>query len=278
MKHFHFTNSPVTPGMIRPFHCLAAVGLFMFMGVAVGMGAGAITLLVYGFLYWTPVETDKAELSSQDDLASAELNFGVYSPKWISITKFASFVDGCEADHYKLLFDQFTRVNEVSQKKITSGQLSFTEARKPENHALNRYTDILPYDQTRVILGDDHYINASKIYEINFNQEGLPLLTLDRRKVSYIATQAPLSETCGDFWRMIYENKISIIVALTGLVEQGRRKAFQYWPRTLKSTFTFSSYSTDFAVSFTQEISFASYTIRKFTVTSWALRTPKHQQ
>ncbi len=37
----------------------------------------------------------------------------------------------------------------------------------------------------------------------------------------YIATQAPLHSTIGDFWQMVWEQKSQTILMLTGLEEQG---------------------------------------------------------
>ena len=37
----------------------------------------------------------------------------------------------------------------------------------------------------------------------------------------YIATQAPLEDTRGDFWRMVWEQQSRVIIMLTDLEEQG---------------------------------------------------------
>ncbi|CAM5173703.1 unnamed protein product [Eretmochelys imbricata] len=79
-------------------------------------------------------------------------------------------------------------------------------ARK-ENIKKNRYKDILPYDQTRVVVnlctdeGQTDYINASFIQWAN-------------NKRCYIATQGPLPHTVLDFWRMIWEYGVKVGVTL----------------------------------------------------------------
>lgn len=51
----------------------------------------------------------------------------------------------------------------------------------------------------------------------------------DERR-AYIATQAPLPHTFGDFWAMVWQERCQILVALTNMVESGRKKCDQYWP------------------------------------------------
>ncbi|XP_069503668.1 tyrosine-protein phosphatase non-receptor type 18 isoform X2 [Ambystoma mexicanum] len=93
-----------------------------------------------------------------------------------------------------------------------------------DNIKKNRYKDILPYDQTRVPLsllvedGQSDYINASFI-------QGLD------NKRCYIATQGPLSHTVVDFWRMIWEYCVKVIVMACREVEQGKKKCECYWPK-----------------------------------------------
>uniref|UniRef100_A0ABM5GE00 Receptor-type tyrosine-protein phosphatase O isoform X2 n=1 Tax=Pogona vitticeps TaxID=103695 RepID=A0ABM5GE00_9SAUR len=95
----------------------------------------------------------------------------------------------------------------------------------PMNRSKNRYTNILPYDFSRVRLvsmneeeGSD-YINANYIPGYNSPQE-------------YIATQGPLPETRNDFWKMVLQQKSQIIVMLTQCNEKRRVKCDHYWPFT----------------------------------------------
>ena len=62
------------------------------------------------------------------------------------------------------------------------------------------------------------YINASMITFTNYKQK-------------FIATQAPkVNVSFQNFWEMILENKVKVVVMITALEEKGRRKADQYWP------------------------------------------------
>jgi protein tyrosine phosphatase len=47
---------------------------------------------------------------------------------------------------------------------------------------------------------------------------------------SFIATQGPMSHTIGDFWRMIWNERISCIVMITKLKERMKSKCEQYVP------------------------------------------------
>ncbi|XP_076346363.1 receptor-type tyrosine-protein phosphatase S-like isoform X3 [Tachypleus tridentatus] len=107
---------------------------------------------------------------------------------------------------------------------LLEGQTSqWTEAKKAENIKKNRYGNLLPYDHSRVILeplpgvSSSDYINASYIDGYN-------------RMKEYIATQGPKENTFLDFWRMVWQENSSVIVMVTGLVENGKRKCAKYWP------------------------------------------------
>lgn len=81
----------------------------------------------------------------------------------------------------------------------------------------NRFPDILPYDQTRVVLTGrkDDYINASYIKDISPNSP------------EFIVTQCPLSSTFNDFWVMVCNENVELILCLLNDNEIGNDK---YWP------------------------------------------------
>jgi len=103
--------------------------------------------------------------------------------------------------------------------------MTMNAARVSDNVPKNRYRDISPYDQTRVVIkkgtntGD--YINA------NFVSMEIPGSGILNR---YIAAQGPLPNTCADFWQMVWEQQSRLVVMLTTKVERGRVKCHQYWP------------------------------------------------
>uniref|UniRef100_A0A671PNT5 Receptor-type tyrosine-protein phosphatase O-like n=1 Tax=Sinocyclocheilus anshuiensis TaxID=1608454 RepID=A0A671PNT5_9TELE len=103
--------------------------------------------------------------------------------------------------------------------------LSHEAADLPVNRPKNRYTNILPYDFSRVKLISLHndegsdYINANFIPGYNSPHE-------------FIAMQGPLPETRNDFWKMVLQQKSHIIVMLTQCNERRRVKCDHYWPFT----------------------------------------------
>ncbi|KAJ1530216.1 hypothetical protein ONE63_005143 [Megalurothrips usitatus] len=98
-------------------------------------------------------------------------------------------------------------------------------ARLPHNAYKNRYANIVPFDRNRVRLqgyaeDDDtaNYINAS-------------FITGYSGRVEYIAAQGPKEETTRDFWCMVFEQRVSLIVMLTKLVEGDKVKCYEYYPK-----------------------------------------------
>ncbi|KAM6962076.1 receptor-type tyrosine-protein phosphatase O isoform 2-T2 [Tautogolabrus adspersus] len=114
---------------------------------------------------------------------------------------------------------------QFEELKSVGLDLSHDAADLPINRPKNRYTNILPYDFSRVKLISMHndegsdYINANYIPGYKHAKE-------------YIATQGPLPETRNDFWKMVLQQKSPIIVMLTQCNERRRVKCDHYWPFT----------------------------------------------
>ncbi|XP_041833467.1 receptor-type tyrosine-protein phosphatase O isoform X2 [Melanotaenia boesemani] len=114
---------------------------------------------------------------------------------------------------------------QFEELKTVGLDLSHDAADLPVNRPKNRYTNILPYDFSRVKLVSMHndegadYINANYIPGYKHSKE-------------YIATQGPLPETRNDFWKMVLQQKSPIVVMLTQCNERRRVKCDHYWPFT----------------------------------------------
>jgi len=117
--------------------------------------------------------------------------------------------------------DEFRFIEELSMTE--DYDLPCSCALLPDNIPRNRYVNVLPFDDTRVLLsqedGGSDYINANWI-----------------ENHTYISTQGPTEETIGDFWRMIWEHRVYVIVMLTKEEENGTAKCNCYWPNDLEVT------------------------------------------
>ena len=82
------------------------------------------------------------------------------------------------------------------------------------------------------------------------------------RKKEYIATQGPLPDTVGDFWRLIWDYNIPSVVMLTNLVEKMKVKCSQYWPNTGSQQYA------NVNVTLINTIQQADFTIRHFQIKS----------
>lgn len=120
--------------------------------------------------------------------------------------------------------DAFNKVTRTEFERLRTGDTwTHSVASLPQNRSRNRYTDVFPWDKNRVKLPSkvNDYINASHI---------------DLPDARYIATQGPLSQTIHHFWSMCYfeaqrrQEKDIIIVMITPLVENRRKKCEKYWP------------------------------------------------
>ncbi|TRY77598.1 hypothetical protein DNTS_024421 [Danionella cerebrum] len=110
-----------------------------------------------------------------------------------------------------------------------------------ENKQKNRYTNVLPYDVTRVKLSMcgspfDDYINANYVPGYNSRKE-------------FIAAQGPLPATVNEFWRMV--------------------KCEKYWPST-------SNHYHNISVTTTSELQLESWTLRDFKIKNVKTAETRH--
>ncbi|XP_052249615.1 receptor-type tyrosine-protein phosphatase T-like [Dreissena polymorpha] len=117
----------------------------------------------------------------------------------------------------------------------------------------NRYKEVYAYDHSRVILtriaDEPHsdYINACHVD--GYTEEK-----------KYIASQGPVNPMVGDFWRMVWEQDVCIIVMVTRLVEEGKMKCLKYWGECKPIIHGY------FVVTLSEEKEYSGYTIRTITV------------
>lgn len=97
----------------------------------------------------------------------------------------------------------------------------------------NRYKDIFLYEHLRVKLGsasmDSDYINASYINPLLSIGDYTKMTETTRKQMSYIATQGPLDQTIGDFWKLVVVKKLPLIISLTDEIENGVLKCLPFW-------------------------------------------------
>nr|XP_031534593.1 tyrosine-protein phosphatase non-receptor type 18 isoform X3 [Vicugna pacos] len=121
-----------------------------------------------------------------------------------------------------VLASEFSDIRARSAAWKTDNVCTTEAGNRPENVRKNRYKDVVPYDQTRVSLsllqeeGHGDYING------NF------IRGTDGRH-AYIATQGPLPHTLLDFWRLIWEFGVKVVLMACRETENGRKKCERYW-------------------------------------------------
>ncbi|KAI1438556.1 hypothetical protein GGR50DRAFT_691089 [Xylaria sp. CBS 124048] len=155
----------------------------------------------------------------------SNLDYGLL-PSWLrEATK--------KANHGKIVSDRFLQIERNEQTRMRDAYSAFNPAAPlgsksekvqlcgVEKGAKNRYKDILPFEHSRVRLassgsGGCDYINASYIQA-------------SRSYKRYIAAQGPLPATFEDFWSVIWDHDVRVIVMLTAEEEGGQLKCHPYW-------------------------------------------------
>ncbi|KAI0454458.1 hypothetical protein F5B21DRAFT_514716 [Xylaria acuta] len=138
-----------------------------------------------------------------------------------------------KADHGKKVSDRFLHIERNEQSRMRDAYSAFNASTpsgsRPgkvqlcgvEKGVKNRYKDILPFEHARVRLncaeaGSCDYINASYVQA-------------SRSHKRYIAAQGPLPATFEDFWSVVWDQDVRVIVMLTAEEEGGQLKCHPYW-------------------------------------------------
>ncbi|XP_064617191.1 receptor-type tyrosine-protein phosphatase kappa-like [Liolophura sinensis] len=148
--------------------------------------------------------------------------------------------------------DQFAHVDTLGNRRLGVDNVPVQ---------MNEADDALPYDHSRVILkpsdtkGESDYINASYINGFE-------------KPKTFIASQGPTDLIINDFMRMLWEQNVGIVVMVTNLVENTKKKCNQYWPTEGSTKFGVIE------VTLLDELIYANYNIRTLQLSA-GMNKPK---
>uniref|UniRef100_A0A672PZ33 protein-tyrosine-phosphatase n=1 Tax=Sinocyclocheilus grahami TaxID=75366 RepID=A0A672PZ33_SINGR len=154
-----------------------------------------------------------------DPVEMRRINFqtaGMMNHPPIPISELAEHTELLKANDNLKLSQEYESIDPGQQFTWEHSNL---EVNKPKN----RYANVIAYDHSRIILAPIEGITGSDYINANY-------IDGYRKQNAYIATQGPLPETFGDFWRMVWEQRAATVVMMTRLEEKSRIKCDQYWP------------------------------------------------
>lgn len=189
---------------------------------------------------------------------------GDLSYQWIEALKNIQIIEkGIPFSHFYKSF----ALRDITQefkllRRLTETEKHMAQIEKRQK-GKDRYRDLGPFKHTQIKLRSntknfdtniDNYINANGIKSSN------------QRNI-FIATQGPLDTTFLNFYRMIWQEKVSIIFMLCPLKEDEKRKCSEYWPN--ENTETVMNIGNDFTITFEKLIESDNDLINK----RWKIRT-----
>ncbi|XP_030852470.1 receptor-type tyrosine-protein phosphatase kappa [Strongylocentrotus purpuratus] len=184
-----------------------------------------------------PVKVPRDRSKSQENLdkggreeaVSGDIYQNVTVPGVVLATELEEYIKSKKNGSINELAHEFNLLN-VNQ------QSPWEVASKEKNKSKNRFRNIIAYDHSRVVLekvdGDPHsdYFNAN--YLSDFKGEK-----------AFIASQAPNTASLTAFWRMIWQENVATIVMVTNLIEAGKDRCRQYWPKNPRSVEVMGDFS-----------------------------------
>ncbi|XP_032597407.1 tyrosine-protein phosphatase 99A isoform X3 [Drosophila grimshawi] len=157
----------------------------------------------------------------------------------------------------------FSREYEAIQNECISDDLACEHSQHPENKRKNRYLNITAYDHSRV------HLHPTPGQKKNLDYINANFIDGYQKSHAFIGTQGPLPDTFDCFWRMIWEQRVAIIVMITNLVERGRRKCDMYWPKDGIETYGVIQ------VKLVEEEVMSTYTVRTLQIKHLKLKKKK---
>ncbi|KAK4521749.1 uncharacterized protein ATC70_004284 [Mucor velutinosus] len=184
---------------------------------------------------------------------------GFKGPEWLQCT--------VKEDGAQILAETYEKLERTEQRRLQNimhfhskhtdnpAEYPFSIVAGIEMGALNRYTNIWPFEYTRVKIRDhkvSDYINASYVQYIDSDEsvsdarpEQLNTQCVKIMKECpaqntqpfrrYISTQGPLPATFNDFWQVVWEQNSRVLVMLTKEEEMNKIKCHRYWPSQINS-------------------------------------------
>ncbi|XP_042564818.1 receptor-type tyrosine-protein phosphatase S isoform X2 [Clupea harengus] len=184
-----------------------------------------------------------------DPVEMRRINFqtpGMVSHPPIPISELAEHTELLKANDNLKLSQEYESIDPGQQFTWEHSNL---EVNKPKN----RYANVIAYDHSRVILAPIEGITGSDYINSNY-------IDGYRKQNAYIATQGPLPETFGDFWRMVWEQRSATVVMMTRLEEKSRIKCDQYWPSRGTETYGMTQ------ITLLDTIELATFCVRTFSL------------
>ncbi|XP_034439886.1 receptor-type tyrosine-protein phosphatase S isoform X10 [Hippoglossus hippoglossus] len=190
-------------------------------------------------------QTPDSGLSSPQSEADIDYESMMNHPP-IPISELAEHTELLKANDNLKLSQEYESIDPGQQFTWEHSNL---EVNKPKN----RYANVIAYDHSRVILAPIDSITGSDYINANY-------IDGYRKQNAYIATQGPLPETFGDFWRMVWEQRAATVVMMTRLEEKSRIKCDQYWPSRGTETYGMTQ------VTLLDTIELATFCVRTFSL------------
>jgi hypothetical protein len=173
-----------------------------------------------------PYHLDSSEDS--DDFSGDEIQALALAPQEVIYENF-----GVDSGNQQMGADDIERHLAAKEKRGISAEylriknepLAHPHAacRLPCNIPKNRYKDVVCYDNSRVVLETLPGVEGSDYIHANY-------VSSYKKPKTFILTQGPTKKTLVDFWRLVWEQQVHVIVMTTKCVELGRHKCTQYWP------------------------------------------------